>query len=1006
MYFFILILLGSLVAMNLFLVVIATQFGAIKQQEMAVMKAEHDAEHAHLIGQAPTLSLRQKMHYCWTCITDSKMVAERQLEEQQAAIITELVRIEAERKARIEADSDDDDELKDEEQIAADDLAREVAESGPLKVFVLSSNFENFILGVIVLNTLVMTTEAYGQTGAIKEVQYWLTMLCNVVFFAEMLIKLVALGIRRYAQEGMNLFDAALVMITIFEIASGGGGGITALRTLRLVRLVKLMRRFKQLQLQVKVLVESLSAISSFCVLLGLYMFVYAILGMYLFGAQFCTGGVDCWASRSNFNTFYRSFITVFQLLTIEDWPGVMFDAVKYTHYVAVCYFITLLGSGTYILCNLFIAILLDSFAERAAEEEARALALLRKRQDRSPEAVAKLQNFRAAFSGKNSRYMFDFWKKVTLESKANNDAAELTRVESVLDELALLPPSPSLAALQSPTMDNLQENPLHALDEIIAGGAVSSCNNSRSLLNDKGIVAGVTDKKESDNQNAVLILQAVRAELVSGELGLRVVIWRTNQNQNSFMCMHKRPHAVCKVCNPDAAKNLEETEGMVEYSLLCLFLDNPIRQVCIKIARSKPFDHFILLLIGLNSCTMAVERRGIGDTERFVVDVLNYMFNGFFLLEMITKLIAMGLYGKKAAYLSDGWNRLDGFLVTLSLVDVTFVIAGVNGGSLLSILKILRILRALRPLRVINKAPKLKRIVGCMVEATKSISSTLMIVGFVFLIFAIFGVNLLGGKLYHCMSTDSSCDGYKCLMPNGNYVETKADCESLASSGAKVLWINKTYNWDNVGEAIMTLFFVVSLDGWVGLMFEAVDAVGPGKQPVQDYNEGMCMFFVSFLVVGNFFVLNLFVGVIVDSFNNSAAGIMSGGGDISKEEAALKKEEQEEVEQQKIDDVTYYAVLEGFRLKMYKIATDVRFDLFITGVIIFNVLVMAMEFYEQPYLYGLVRACIHSLLLQLRRLAADSGDLEQHFLIHFLWRIRNQNNCVLSCTVCAAASQ
>jgi len=270
--------------------------------------------------------------------------------------------------------------------------------------------------------------------------------------------------------------------------------------------------------------------------------------------------------------------------------------------------------------------------------------------------------------------------------------------------------------------------------------------------------------------------------------------------------------------------------------------------------------------------------------------------------------------------------------------------------------------LRALRPLRVINKAPKLKKIVGCMVEACKSISSTLVIVAFVFLIFSIFGVNLFGGKLHHCMSTDDTCDGYTCSMGNGFIVETKADCESLAATNPQVMWKNKTYNWDNVGEAIVSLFYVVSLDGWVGLMYEAVDAVGQDLQPKTDYNEAMCMFFILFLIVGNFFVLNLFVGVIVDSFNNSAAGIMMGANDQAQEEELLKKEEEEEARLINVDNGAYYAKLTGFRLQLFGLANAFKFEMFVTGVIVANVLVMAMEFYDQPYEYGLMLECLNNL--------------------------------------------
>ena len=960
-YFIILIMVGSLVAMNLFLVVIATQFGVIKQQELAVMREEQEAEAALRAEDPYELTWREKLSYCWIRMTTGQIAAE-QLEQLLAQKDhEETIRIAEEERLEKEAagsDTDNDDELKDDDQLAAEAYEKEFSSAGKLKQFVMDKNVENFILGVIVLNTLVMTTEAYGQEGTdIVVVQHWLTMLCNLVFTIEMGVKLVALGCKRYCDEAFNIFDGTLVLITLFEIIqagannldphASGGGGLTALRTLRLIRLVKLMRKFKQLQLQVKVLVESLSAISSFCVLLALYMFVYSILGMFLFGAQFCTGDEDCYGSRSNFNTFYRSFVTVFQLLTIEDWPGVMFDAVKYTHYLSVFYFISLLGSGTYVLCNLFIAILLDSFAEKAAEEEARALAMLRKRQDRSPEAVKKLQNFRAAFTGQNLRFMFDHWKDTVLAKQL------LTKAES----LATLPDESAddvcpLSAAEAADGMALEVNPLNKprkLDPIL--GRIEAEKKRRASIQRKA------------NELLAVLIKHYECDIV-----LVLHVWKANREASSLLCPHcgRGFHLCSEKCmnadNSDSDDEYGDEDALQKRSLCCCALDWKARQMCIAIAKHKMFDHFILVLIGLNSCTMALERRDVGDGERMVLDIINYTFSGFFLLELVVKVVALGVYGKKNAYLSDSWNRLDGFLVTLSLVDLTFTLANVNGGSMLSILKILRILRALRPLRVINKAPKLKKIVGCMVEACKSITSTMVIVAFIFLIFSIFGVNLLGGKLYHCMSTDDTCDGYTCSMGNGFIVETKADCESLAATNPKVMWKNKTFNWDNVGEAVMSLFYVVSLDGWVGLMYEAVDAVGIDLQPKTDYNEPMCLFFILFLIVGNFFVLNLFVGVIVDSFNNSAAGLMMGASDQQVEEELLKKEEEDEARLTKEDNDAYYAKLTGCRLKLFGLANSFNFEMFITGVIGANVVVMAMEFYDQPYEYGLVLECLNNL--------------------------------------------
>jgi voltage-dependent calcium channel T type alpha-1G len=83
---------------------------------------------------------------------------------------------------------------------------------------------------------------------------------------------------------------------------------------------------------------------------------------------------------------------------------------------------------------------------------------------------------------------------------------------------------------------------------------------------------------------------------------------------------------------------------------------------------------------------------------------------------------------------------------------------------------------------------------------------------------------------------------------------------------------VNSHYNFDNLGHALMSLFVLSSKDGWVGIMYTGVDAVGIDMQPVQNNNEWMLLYFISFLLLVGFFVLNMFVGVVIENFHKCRA--------------------------------------------------------------------------------------------------------------------------------------
>merc|ERR1719258_875599 len=91
-----------------------------------------------------------------------------------------------------------------------------------------------------------------------------------------------------------------------------------------------------------------------------------------------------------------------------------------------------------------------------------------------------------------------------------------------------------------------------------------------------------------------------------------------------------------------------------------------------------------------------------------------------------------------------------------------------------------------------------------------------------------------------------------------------------LASLGKDVSWEKVVYQtFDNIGWAMSTLFEMSTTEGWVDIMWASVDATGVDMQPIRDHNEAPWVtFWIMFIIMGSFFVINLFVGVVCDTFN------------------------------------------------------------------------------------------------------------------------------------------
>jgi len=115
------------------------------------------------------------------------------------------------------------------------------------------------------------------------------------------------------------------------------------------------------------------------------------------------------------------------------------------------------------------------------------------------------------------------------------------------------------------------------------------------------------------------------------------------------------------------------------------------------------------------------------------------------FLFECVNKIVSLGFAMDKGSYITEGWNKLDFFIVCTSMIDM--LLSGVD----LPILKVLRLLRTLRPLRVISKSGAMRVIVASLFESVGSIGNVMLVVLTIWLMFSIFGMNLFAGKFYYC---------------------------------------------------------------------------------------------------------------------------------------------------------------------------------------------------------------------------------------------------------------
>ncbi|KAK5888683.1 hypothetical protein CesoFtcFv8_014749 [Champsocephalus esox] len=329
------------------------------------------------------------------------------------------------------------------------------------------------------------------------------------------------------------------------------------------------------------------------------------------------------------------------------------------------------------------------------------------------------------------------------------------------------------------------------------------------------------------------------------------------------------------------------------------------LRKTCYQIVEHSWFETFIIFMILLSSGALAFEDIYI-EKRKVVKVVLEYadkVFSYIFVLEMFLKWIAYGF--KK--YFTNYWCWLDFLIVDVSLISL---VANSLGYSDFTAIKSLRTLRALRPLRALSRFEGMRVVVNALIGAIPSIMNVLLVCLIFWLIFSIMG---------------------------GQPVRWQV---------REFYWTKVKVNFDNVGLGYLSLLQVATFKGWMEIMHAAVDSRGVEEQPIREINLYMYLYFVIFIIFGSFFTLNLFIGVIIDNFNQQKRK-MSGQDIFMTEEQkkyynAMKKLGSKKP-QKPIPRPTN--ILQAF---FFDLVSKQAFDIMIMMLIIINMVTMMVETDEQ----------------------------------------------------------
>ncbi|KAK2502901.1 hypothetical protein MC885_001604 [Smutsia gigantea] len=628
-------------------------------------------------------------------------------------------------------------------------------------------------------------------------------------------------------------------------------------------RTLSLGRYWNSLSNLVASLLNSVRSIASLLLLLFLFIIIFSLLGMQLFGGKFNFDEMQ--TRRSTFDNFPQSLLTVFQILTGEDWNSVMYDGImayggpSFPGMLVCIYFIILFICGNYILLNVFLAIAVDNLADAESLTSA---------QKEEEEEKERKKLARTASPEKKQEVV-------------EKPAVEETKEEKIeLKSITADGESPPTTKIN---MDDLQPNENE----------------------DKGSYPNPETTGEEDEEEPE-------------------------------MPVGPRPRPLSELHLKEKAVPMPEASAFFIFSP-----SNRFRLQCHRIVNDTIFTNLILFFILLSSISLAAEDPvrhtsfrnhilfyfDIVFTTIFTIEIAlkilgnaDYVFTSIFTLEIILKMTAYGAFLHKGSFCRNYFNILDLLVVSVSLISFGIQSSAIN------VVKILRVLRVLRPLRAINRAKGLKFMFACI------------------------GVQLFKGKLYTCSDSSKQTEA-EC---KGNYITYK-DGEVDQPIIQPRSWENSKFDFDNVLAAMMALFTVSTFEGWPELLYRSIDSHTEDKGPIYNYRVEISIFFIIYIIIIAFFMMNIFVGFVIVTFQEQ--------GEQEYKNCELDKNQRQCVEYAlKARPLRRYIPKNQHQYKVWYVVNSTYFEYLMFVLILLNTICLAMQHHGQSCLFKIAMNILNML--------------------------------------------
>ncbi|KAF2841926.1 hypothetical protein M501DRAFT_998132 [Patellaria atrata CBS 101060] len=657
----------------------------------------------------------------------------------------------------------------------------------------------------------------------------------TATLFIEIILRL-AMGKKLFFKNGRDIMDLVLALATaIIQLPAIHNSGqvyawLTIFQILRIYRITLVLSPSRELLL---VVFQDIAPLLRFFLFIALTTLIFAIFGAQLFGGHIPEDRSDGQWINVHFSTLYNSFFGIYQILSGRDWTTILYDITgsEKSHNLAwfgatFCIIFSMLS--LFLLRNLCLAILRGSF--EISEDEKR-LSQVKK---------FLKQKYNNEQRGTSITDGLAHWYENTLQQMGH--IPELT---SILFHNS----GEELGSDDEPPRDSMRDG-LKAIEQIppLVANIRSLLNFLRRPFNNPFFTQAENWFDDSDDPIMAAKNIVIRSERIRK---LQREYLRAHPNFNNSLFIFTPANRFRKICmrllGPVVGERIEgvvPTKGLWYFFSLLIYLSILAQTILTCIA------------------TPLYQRRYFEEHNFSMNNWITMSDLGFcviFTIEFLVSTVANGFFYTPNGYVRSLWGSS-----SFSVLIVQWVILGssiLHGGATSRTIGTLKALRSIRLLQLVHKPQISSDFSSFFISGRKRLFSAILVAFFILLGSSIYALNLFNGQMLACND-------------RGNGITSVSQCSNEYLSkplGWNILTprytTNPGYSFDNFGASLFILFQILSLEGWVEVMWNTMDATSPGMPRTHGSSKWNSIFFIFFNLLSLFFILGLFTAVFMYNY-------------------------------------------------------------------------------------------------------------------------------------------